>query len=547
MPSYDSRISDILIDILKKPRKIRGAKGSFLSETEFLSMHSFDPEKYDELETYSIREPYSYAKILLDRTSYDNIYWVIEPTLSESAKNFLEIMRNSLGQVMSLTDESMNPREREEYIKEGIDTFTETRNFWIDSVTRKKVEYYLIRDFLGYSIIDPLMKDKNIEDISCDGIDIPIYIYHRKYENMKTNLKFSNSDSLNSFIVYLGQKGRKQVSVSDPILDASTPEGNRINATFSDEVTAKGGTFTIRLFRETPFTPTDLVISRTASAELVAYMWLLVEFGQNMMILGGTGAGKTSTLNAMTLFIPPTSKIVSIEDTREINLPHMNWIPSTTRSGVGEKGYGTGKAAGEIDMFDLVRAALRQRPNYIIVGEVRGREAYNLFQAMATGHITYATMHADSVRSMISRLENQPINIPRIMMTSLNNVSVQMQVRVRNQVVRRIKEVVEIVGYDPDTNELTLNNIFNWNVKNDKIEFTGHSYLFEKIMDLKNMDQEAMDEEFKRRIDVIRYLSGNRINDYLTIWQYITNYYRDPTPLIERIRGEMQGREELYE
>ncbi len=547
MPSYNSKLSDLLIEFVKRPMRIRGAKGSFLSETEFLSMSTADPEKYDELETYSIREPYSYAKILMDRNTYDNIYWVIEPILSQTAKNFLEIMRDSLGQVMSITDETMNPREKEEYIKEGIDTFVETRNFWMDSVTRKKVEYYLIRDFLGYSIIDPLMKDKNIEDISCDGVNIPIYVYHRKYENMKTNLKFTSGESLNSFIVYLGQKGRKQVSVSDPILDASTPEGNRINATFSDEVTAKGGTFTIRLFRETPFTPTDLVISRTASPELVAYMWLLVEYGQNMMILGGTGAGKTSTLNAMSLFIPPTSKIVSIEDTREINLPHMNWIPSTTRSGVGEKGYGTGKAAGEIDMFDLVRTAMRQRPDYIIVGEVRGREAYNLFQAMATGHITYATLHADSVRSMISRLENQPINIPRIMMTSLNNVSVQMQVRVRNQVVRRIKELVEIVGYDPDTNELTLNNIFNWSPKTDKIEFTGHSYLFEKIMDLKNMSQDAMDEEFRRRIDIIKYLAGNRINDYLSIWQYITDYYRDPITLSQKVREEMKGREELYE
>jgi flagellar protein FlaI len=533
--------------MMKRPKKIVGAKGSFLSETEFLKIDVLDPEKFDDVETYSIREPYSFAKIVLDRLNYEYVYMIIEPSLSESGKNLLETLKLSLAQVMAVTDETLNSREREEYIKEGIKTFVQTRDLWVDEVTRKKLEYYLIRDFLGYSIIDPLMKDKNIEDISCDGINVPIYIYHRKYENMKTNLRFPTGEALNSFIVYLGQKGKKQVSVSDPILDASSPEGNRINATFGDEVTARGGTFTIRLFRETPFTPTDLVISKTASPELVAYMWLTVEFGQNMMILGGTGAGKTSTLNALTLFIPPTAKIVSIEDTREINLPHQNWIPSTTRSGVGERGYGTGKSAGEIDMFDLVRAALRQRPNYIIVGEVRGREAYNLFQAMATGHVTYATMHADSLRSMVSRLENQPINIPRIMMTSLNNVSIQMQVRVRDQMVRRIKELVEIVGYDPDTNELTLNTIFSWNMKTDKIEFMGHSYLFEKIMDLKNIDQDEMDEEFKRRVDVIRYLAGNRITDYITIWQYITDYYRNPMRTIENVRKEMEEKAGLYE
>ncbi|MCL5680787.1 MAG: type II/IV secretion system ATPase subunit [Candidatus Thermoplasmatota archaeon] len=547
MPSNSIRWTDVFIDMMKRPKKIVGAKGSFLSETEFLKIDVLDPEKFDDVETYSIREPYSFAKIVLDRLNYEYVYMIIEPSLSESGKNLLETLKLSLAQVMAVTDETLNSREREEYIKEGIKTFVQTRDLWVDEVTRKKLEYYLIRDFLGYSIIDPLMKDKNIEDISCDGINVPIYIYHRKYENMKTNLRFPTGEALNSFIVYLGQKGKKQVSVSDPILDASSPEGNRINATFGDEVTARGGTFTIRLFRETPFTPTDLVISKTASPELVAYMWLTVEFGQNMMILGGTGAGKTSTLNALTLFIPPTAKIVSIEDTREINLPHQNWIPSTTRSGVGERGYGTGKSAGEIDMFDLVRAALRQRPNYIIVGEVRGREAYNLFQAMATGHVTYATMHADSLRSMVSRLENQPINIPRIMMTSLNNVSIQMQVRVRDQMVRRIKELVEIVGYDPDTNELTLNTIFSWNMKTDKIEFMGHSYLFEKIMDLKNIDQDEMDEEFKRRVDVIRYLAGNRITDYITIWQYITDYYRNPMRTIENVRKEMEEKAGLYE
>ncbi len=547
MPSNSIRWTDVFIDMMKRPKKIVGAKGSFLSETEFLKIDVLDPEKFDDVETYSIREPYSFAKIVLDRLNYEYVYMIIEPSLSESGKNLLETLKLSLAQVMAVTDETLNSREREEYIKEGIKTFVQTRDLWVDEVTRKKLEYYLIRDFLGYSIIDPLMKDKNIEDISCDGINVPIYIYHRRYENMKTNLRFPTGEALNSFIVYLGQKGKKQVSVSDPILDASSPEGNRINATFGDEVTARGGTFTIRLFRETPFTPTDLVISKTASPELVAYMWLTVEFGQNMMILGGTGAGKTSTLNALTLFIPPTAKIVSIEDTREINLPHQNWIPSTTRSGVGERGYGTGKSAGEIDMFDLVRAALRQRPNYIIVGEVRGREAYNLFQAMATGHVTYATMHADSLRSMVSRLENQPINIPRIMMTSLNNVSIQMQVRVRDQMVRRIKELVEIVGYDPDTNELTLNTIFSWNMKTDKIEFMGHSYLFEKIMDLKNIDQDEMDEEFKRRVDVIRYLAGNRITDYITIWQYITDYYRNPMRTIENVRKEMEEKAGLYE
>ena len=224
-----------------------------------------------------------------------------------------------------------------------------------------------------------------------------------------------------------------------------------------------------------------------------------------------------------------------MEDTREINLPHENWIPGSTRSGVGERNA-DGKAPGEIDMFDLVRAALRQRPNYIIVGEVRGKEAYTMFQAMATGHTTYATMHADSVKLMINRLENPPINIPRILLTALRTVVVQQQVRVGKENARRVKTVVELIGFEPGTNEIITNVVFEWDQVRDEFTFKGHSALFDKLMELKNWTHEELSGEFNRRIDIIKYMVKQDLNNHMEIWSLINKYYRDQEGTMKEVR-----------
>jgi flagellar protein FlaI len=284
----------------------------------------------------------------------------------------------------------------------------------------------------------------------------------------------------------------------------------------------------------------DLIKTKTASPEMVAYFWLGVENGESMIICGGTASGKTSTLNSIALFIPPGAKIVTMEDTREINLPHQNWIPGTTRSGVGEKGS-DGKTAGEIDMYDLMRASLRQRPNYIIVGEVRGKETYTMFQAMATGHTTFSTMHADSVQSMVNRLENQPINCPRILLTALRNVVIQSQVRVGTELTRRMKQVIEIVGFEPDTNELISNTVYEWDQVSDKFVFKGHSFLFDKIMEMKNLTHDEMMTEFNNRIDIVKYMVFKDLNDHRKIWDLINQYYKSPEKVVKQVRAELQA------
>ncbi|MCK4367597.1 MAG: type II/IV secretion system ATPase subunit, partial [Thermoplasmata archaeon] len=389
--------------------KWEGGRGSHLTP-----IAPTEEEWIDELEIVSIRPPYSYSRVTYDNKESEYIYESWEPYLTEREEKLLALVKDSLKRTLEYETGTMGLKDKEEFLKESIDSFFKSRGMNVDGNSRDKIVYYITRDYVRYGPIDVLMADEAIEDVSCDGVGVPLFIFHKKYESIKTRERFDDENDLNSFVVGLGQRCGKQISVANPILDGTSYEGHRIQATYAREVTTRGSSFTIRRFKEKPFTPTELIRYNTASSEMVAYLWLAVEHGRSMMICGGTATGKTATLNAAALFIRPGAKIVSIEDTREINLPHENWIPGTTRSGVGEKGL-DGKAAGEIDMFDLVRAALRQRPNYIIVGEVRGRETYTMFQAMATGHPTMSTMHADSVKSMVNRLENPPINTPRIL------------------------------------------------------------------------------------------------------------------------------------
>ncbi|MFQ6107687.1 MAG: type II/IV secretion system ATPase subunit [Thermoplasmata archaeon] len=515
--------------------KWEGGRGSHLTP-----IPPVEGEWIEELEIVPIRPPYSYARVIYDNKMSEYLYESWEPYLTEREQNLLSLVKDSLTRTLEYETGTMGEKDKEEFLKESIDSFFKSRGMNVDEHSRDKIVYYITRDFVRYGPIDVLMSDAWIEDISCDGVGVPLFIFHRKYESIKTREAFDDEDALNSFVIGLGQRCGKQISVANPILDGTSFEGHRIQATYSREVTTRGSSFTIRRFKEKPFTPTELIENNTASPEMVAYMWLAVEHGRSMMVCGGTATGKTATLNAAAIFIRPGAKIVSIEDTREINLPHENWIPGTTRSGVGEKGP-DGKAAGEIDMYDLVRAALRQRPNYIIVGEVRGGETYTMFQAMATGHPTMSTMHADSVKSMVNRLENPPINTPRILLTALNFVIVQNFARIGTEAdqVRRIYQIVELVGFEPETNELITNTVYEWDPATDSFIYRGHSFLFDELQEMKNMTHEEMDQEFQRRVDMVNYMVEKGLDDYIGISRLVVSYYHYPDETIERVRKEM--------
>jgi flagellar protein FlaI len=503
-------------------------RGSFITNIPEIT----DP-MIDELEVMTIQEPYSYVRIIYDNRNSEYVYEAWEPQLTDRDKEVLELIKDSLTRTLEYDFEKIQGTDKEEFLKDSIDNFIKSRGIRLDTASKEKVIYYIIRDYIRYGPIDVLMNDPYVEDLSCDGLGIPLFIFHQKYESIKSNIVFDDEDVLNSFVIMLGQRCGKQVSVALPILDGTAAEGHRVQATYSREVTTRGSSFTIRRFKEKPFTPVDLIKFNTASPEMVAYFWLAIEHGRSAIFCGGTATGKTSTLNAAALFIRPGAKIVSIEDTREINLYHENWIPGTTRAGVGERGP-DGKAAGEIDMYDLVRAALRQRPNYIIVGEVRGAETYTMFQAMATGHPTVSTMHADSVKSMVNRLENPPINTPRILLTALNFVIIQSHVRVGTSPVRRIKQIVELVGFEPETNELITNTVYEWDPATDAFLFKGHSFLFDELQEMKGMTHEEMEQEFQKRVDIINYMVEINMTDYIDISRIVVSYYQNPQDTYER-------------
>jgi len=487
-----------------------------------------------ELDFYPLNKPYSYAKILKNNDTLEKFYKVIEPHLSADEQKALNFVWETLMKSLNIRLDELETKKVEEYLTEQTNRVIHEYEISLEDVSKKKIMYYIKRESLGYGRIDPLMKDPNIEDISCDGADVPIFLYHRKYGSLKSNVKFKDEEELSYFVVRLAQKCGKHISIAEPMLDATMPDGSRIQMTLSTEVTAKGSTFTIRKFRADPFTPPDLIELNTMSSEMLAYMWLAVENGVNTLIAGGTASGKTTILNALSLFIPREAKIVSIEETREINLPHPNWIPGVARSGFGE--IVADKMVGEIDMYDLMKAALRQRPEYIIVGEIRGKEAYVLFQAMATGHSTYSTVHADSAKSLIHRLEGRPIEIPRIMLQSLDIISIHITTRVKGKRVRRCKQIIEIIDIDPTTKEILTNEAFHWDPIEDKFIYTGKSYVLEGIRARWDMGKEQIIEELKRRAEILDWMREKGVRTFKDVAQVISKYAETPEEILKVVK-----------
>jgi len=499
----------------------------------------------DEVELLPIKQNYTYVRIKYDNRANEYLYEVIEPKLTDDEKDVLSLLKETLvASVEKMTE--AEPGEKEKYLRRMVEKLMADLGISLHPIAKERVMYYVIRDFLGYGVINVMMIDPNVEDCSCDGVAIPFYIYHRKYGSIRSSLKFEKEVELDAFVVWLAQKCGKHISVASPLLDATIPDGSRLQATLGKHVTKRGSSFTIRRFKENPFTPLDLLKFKTMSTEMMAYLWIAIEYGQSMLVCGGTASGKTTTLNAILLFIPPQMKIVSIEDTRELNLPHENWVPGLTREGFGGKSAITGRAAGEIDMFDLLTTAMRQRPQYLMVGEVRGKEAYVVFQAMATGKTCYSTFHAEDVQAMVHRMENDPINLPRALITALNVVLLQAQVKVGTKMTRRVKSLTEIVGIDPETNELITNSVYTWNPADDTFNYSGHSYVYEKVRMARNWSPREMERELKRRVDILEYMKKVGIDNHRKVATIISAYYKDPEKVMKEVRAKLaEGAERI--
>jgi flagellar protein FlaI len=494
-------------------------------EKDGLLVEFIVPEGLKELERYWLQEPYTFASILEDqRTRY---YKLIEPALTKYEKELLGRIYEDFQDILVLN--STNSKlEKCSLLVDKTLFLLERYRAEVSVSSIHKIIYYLKRNLLGYDKINPLLYDPYIEDISCDGVKIPVYVYHTRYLNIESNISFEEEE-LDSFVIKMCQLNNKHISVSQPIVDATIQDGSRLQAILGRDITPRGSSFTIRKFRKDPITPIDLLSFKTCNLEMLVYLWLVIENGYNILFAGGTASGKTSMLNATSLFMPSTAKIVSIEDTRELLLYHNNWV-----SGIARESFSS-DSAGEVSMYDLLRAALRQRPDFIIVGEVRGSEALTLFQAMSTGHATSSTMHAGDVQTVINRLTHEPINVPQLMLQSLDVLCIQEQVYINGKRVRRSRSFVEVLNVDSETEDLGINELFNWEPSGDCFFKVGDSFIMQDIMHIKGWDTGQLRNEMENRKRILTYMYEKGMRSYIQVSLVVQTYQSYPKMVMECI------------
>ena len=407
-----------------------------------------------------------YIHVLPDPEDARNLYCAIEPGMAIDSKGLMEMLEDHLVDYVDELDD-LDGRKSIDRTKTLLSVLkkicvivspgqlkkarekAEKKNDGTLPVTRPQyntLRYQLIRDKEGMGVLQPLILDPYLEDISCSGVG-PIFLEHKIFKGLKSNIQFDDIVSLDAFVIQLSERIGKPVTYRKPIVDATLPDGSRVNLVFGQDISRRGSNFTIRKFTETPLSIVELVEFGGLTYEMAAYLSLAMQHGLNIFVAGETASGKTTLMNAMTTFLPASDKIVSIEDTPELQVPHPNWI-----RGVVRDTSGSAESGPSVDMFDLLRAALRQRPNEIIIGEIRGAEGAIAFQAMQTGQSCMATFHADSVEKLIQRLTGNPINIPKTYIDNLNLVVIQNMVRLPNgKPGRRLTSLNEIVAYDPSS------------------------------------------------------------------------------------------------
>ena len=389
----------------------------------------------------------------------------------------------------------------------------EQQQLVLSSVQLDALKYLVLKDKIGLGYLEPLIQDSFIEDISCSGVG-PIFIEHKLFGGLKSNIIFYETEELDRFVLRLSEKIKKPVTYRNPISDATLPDGSRINIVYGNDVSTRGSNFTIRKFTAVPLSILDVIKSGGLSAEMAAYLSLMIGEGMNLFVSGETASGKTTLLNALTMFYAPAAKIVTIEDTPELQVPHSNWTREVVRGSM------SASDGGGVTMFSLLRAALRQRPNAILIGEIRGEEGAIAFQAMQTGHAVAATFHASTVEKLIQRLTGAPISVPKAYVDNLNLVAIASAVRLPSgKPGRRILSLNELVGYDSQADAFSFIETYRWVPHNDTFEATGHmnSYLLEnRVAPARGIDpanKRAIYDEMAKRARLFeRLLEAGRTN-----------------------------------
>ena len=519
----------------KKGREKKGKKPEEPSVEELvdvlkLKKHRLQ-ENYEVVESYPLKPPFSYALIVRDRSEGEFFYLLDEIPLDQQEREVFTGLKEVLEAELKAPEEGESAVESFQKQFPEIVARSKKITTGLTSVGTRKISYYLERDVAGFGKIDPLMFDPNIEDISSNGVNKPIFLWHRKYENLKTNLSFRDEEELDNFVMRLVHKAGKHVSIAFPTVDATLPGKHRLAIYYKKEITPLGTSFIIRKFREDPLTVVDLVNNETFSTDVAAYLWLLVENKLSSMIIGATGAGKTTSLNAIAGLIHPQHKIITVEEVAEINLIRENWVSTVSRAGFGIEN------AGRIELYDLIKSAVRHRPDWIIVGEIRGEEAYVLFQALATGHGGLCTMHAEDPETAIKRLTQPPMNIPETIIPlmhcviSVKHVKAPVLVSYGKSISKRkFVKISEVEGSN------RVNDVLVWDSSSDTYRSDlSNSYLFRKISQKWGLPLTYVHEEFERRKEVLNYLVEKNIRSYSSIARFLNQFYSDPEVTYQEI------------
>lgn len=462
-------------------------------------------------------------------------YNVFKQKYSSEEKLLLSELRENLVDLAISSDESLQVNE--DKLLNDIKNFLFAKlannsqnntisNEYLDNLARK-----LFQDLVGYGEIDPLIRDDNLEEIMVIGIDKPVFVYHREYGMMKTNILFKDAGEVMNLIDSIARQINRRIDQESPILDGRLPDGSRVNATIPP-ISADGPSMTIRKFKRDPLTIIDLINSKTISVELAAFFWLCFDGlgvkSANAIISGGTSSGKTTTLNALSSFINPKERIITIEDTLELQIPHEHVIRMETRPPNVEN-------RGELTMNDLVKNSLRQRPDRIIVGEVRGSEAITLFTALNTGHSGFGTLHSNDARETITRLTNAPMSVPNIMISAIDFIIMQNRIyRPDGVSFRRISEVAEVSGIEEGV--IQLNKIFEWDPQSDTIKNVGiTSKTLTEIANVSGNSLNSLYDEIKNREIVLQHMVDWNIRSIRDVSTVLEMYYLDPQKVLNRI------------
>jgi flagellar protein FlaI len=489
------------------------------------------PKGFKIIERYPLYEPFSHVAIVQNPQTGEYKYVLDELQLDVLERTVYDrILEILLAEIESPKEDITDPRKFFAVeAKKIVDKYRISLG-WLPDVSWYKILYHAERDLVGFGIIDPLMRDPNIEDISCDGVKKPVYVWHRNYESIETNLEFETDEILDNMVVKLVHMAGKHVSSAFPIVDASLPGKHRLAVCYRREITPFGTAFTIRKFRDDPYSIIDLINIGTFSEEMAAYLWLCLENRSSIMVLGGTAAGKTTALNSLACLIRPGSKIITIEETAELNLPLENWVSLISRQSYGLGGSGV----GEVALFDLVKTSMRHRPDILVVGEIRGQEAYVLFQALATGHGGMATMHAENLDSAVKRLTSKPMDISPAYIPLMNIVLSVQRVHItknnEKKAYRRIISVNEIDDYEK------YRTSFNWRPPTDDyMSDLDDSVILSSIAHREGITKKSLLDELNRRKDVLHWMRERNIRSYKDVAAIIAEYYSRPKKIYEKI------------